>query len=374
MTSKERHEARYKRRCAERKLKRDSRGISFEEAFSFESLYKAGKECCKGVGWKASTQRYRGNLPSSIAQAHKALMSGKWKSKGFREFDICERGKMRHIKSVHISERTVQKCLCENVLVPAFTPAFIYDNCASLKGKGMDFAMDRLDCHLRRHYRKHGAKGWALLFDFSDYFNSAPHAPIYYENARRIRDARIRALANTLMEDFGERGFGLGSQVSQINALMLPNRLDHFIKEELRIKGYGRYMDDGYLIHESREYLSACLERIRAVCADIGIKLNEKKTRIIQITKMRFLKTRFILTGAGKVIRRMCRKSAQRMRRKLKTFRLRLEDGQVSEEDVKTAYESWKGHMKRGNSYRVLKRMDKLYKKTILQGGQQCMR
>lgn len=155
---------------------------------------------------------------------------------------------------------------------------------------------------------------------------------------------------------------------------MLPNRLDHFIKEELRIKGYGRYMDDGYLIHESREYLSACLERIRAVCADIGIKLNEKKTRIIQITKMHFLKTRFILTGAGKVIRRMCRKSAQRMRRKLKTFRLRLEDGQVSEEDVKTAYESWKGHMKRGNSYRVLKRMDKLYKKTILQGGQQCMK
>ena len=35
------------------------------------------------------------------------------------------------------------------------------------------------------------------------------------------------------MEDFGERGFGLGSQVSQIDALMLPNRLDHFIKEQL---------------------------------------------------------------------------------------------------------------------------------------------
>ena len=46
----------------------------------------------------------------------------------------------------------------------------------------------------------------------------------------------------------------------------------------------------------------------------------------------------------------------------------------MSEEDARTAYESWKGHMKRENSYRVLKRMDKLYKKTILQGGQQCMK
>lgn len=374
MTSEERHEARYKRRSAARQRKRDERGISFEEAFSFENLYKAGKECCKGVGWKASTQRYRGNLPGNIAQTHKALTEGKWKSKGFCEFDICERGKMRHIKSVHISERTVQKCLCENVLVPAFSPAFIYDNSASLKGKGVDFAMDRLNCHLQRHWRKHGTKGWALLFDFSDYFNSAPHAPIYYENARRIKDARIRALANTLMEDFGERGFGLGSQVSQINALMLPSRLDHFIKERLQIKGYGRYMDDGYLIHVSREYLSACLEKIRAVCADIGIKLNEKKTRIIQITKMRFLKTRFILTDTGRIIRRMHRKSAQRMRKKLKAFRLRLEVGRMNEEDVRTAYESWKGHMKRGNSYRVLRRMDRFYKKIILQGGQQCMR
>lgn len=70
----------------------------------------------------------------------------------------------------------------------------------------------------------------------------------------------------------------------------------------------------------------------------------------------------------------MHRKSAQRMRKKLKAFRLRLEDGRMNEEDVRTAYESWKGHMKRGNSYRVLRRMDRFYKKTILQGGQQCMR
>lgn len=46
----------------------------------------------------------------------------------------------------------------------------------------------------------------------------------------------------------------------------------------------------------------------------------------------------------------------------------------MNEEDVRTAYESWKGHMKRGNSYRVLRRMDRFYKKIILQGGQQCMR
>lgn len=256
-----------------------------------------------------------------------------------------------------------------NALVPLFSAAFVYDNAASLKGKGIDFAMDRLTCHLQRYYRKHGTDGWALVFDFSDYFNSAPHAPIYAESERRIRDERVQKLACGLMEDFGERGFGLGSQVSQIDALMLPNRLDHFIKEQLHIEGYGRYMDDGYLIHESRDYLQECLKQIRAVCADLGIRMNEKKTRIVKLQELHFLKTRFYLTETGKVRRKMCRKSARRMRRKLKTFRRWMEEGRMTEEDIRTAYESWRGHMRRGNSYRVLRRMDRFYKRLMEKGA-----
>ena len=30
-------------------------------------------------------------------------------------------------------------------------------------------------------------------------------------------------------------------------------------------------------------------------------------------------------------------------------------------EDIRTAYESWRGHMRRGNSWRVLRRMDRYY-------------
>ena len=151
--------------------------------------------------------------------------------------------------------------------------------------------------------------------------------------------------------------------------LMLPNRLDHFIKEQLHIEGYGRYMDDGYLIHESRDYLKECLKQIRAVCADLGIRMNEKKTRIVKLQELHFLKTRFYLTETGKVRRKMCRKSARRMRRKLKTFRRWMAEGRMTEEDIRTAYESWRGHMRRGNSYRVLRRMDRFYKRLMEKGA-----
>ena len=141
MTSEERHEARYRRRKAERQRRRDARSEacgSFEQVFSYEHLYRAGRECCKGVGWKCSTQRYLGNFTANIARTHRELMDGIGKTKGFFAFDLMERGKLRHIRSVHIAERVVQRCLCDNALVPLFSAAFVYDNAASLKGKGIE--------------------------------------------------------------------------------------------------------------------------------------------------------------------------------------------------------------------------------------------
>ena len=346
MTSEERHELRYQRRCQRRQAKRLARSIacgSFEEAFSFSNLFQAGQTCCKNVNWKCSTQRYRMNIISNTAKTHVQLMAGTYKSRGFYEFDIYDRGKWRHIRSVHITERAVQRNLCDQVITKVFQPAFIYDNAASIKGKGIDFAMDRLNCHLQRHFRKHGLKGGILVFDFKDYFGSAQHWTVKNELARRVHDPKTRKLANDFLENFGPVGYGLGSQISQNAALMLPNKLDHIIKEELQIKGYGRYMDDGYLIHEDIHYLEYCLERIKEVCAELGITLNLRKTKIRPITRgIVFLKTKFILTETGRVLRKMSRASMRAMKRKLFKFRKWYEASEFSLEDIRTAYDSFK--------------------------------
>ena len=121
MTSADRREARFQRRRAKRtaaRLKRSMECGDFEEVFSFRHLYLSGKKCCKGVYGKNSTQRYIGNLIANTAKLHRELLDGTFKHKGFHEFELMERGKKRHIRSVHISERVVQKCLCDYCIVP----------------------------------------------------------------------------------------------------------------------------------------------------------------------------------------------------------------------------------------------------------------
>ena len=169
MNSAERREARYQRRKAARMEKKAAalrEYGDFETVFSFERLYESYRASVRGVGWKASTQRYKAASLANVTKTHEELIAGRYRSKGFYEFDIVERGKPRHIRSVHISERVVQRCLCDYCLVPMLSRSFIYDNGASLRGKGYDFAVSRVTHFLAEHYRKHGREGYVLVFDF----------------------------------------------------------------------------------------------------------------------------------------------------------------------------------------------------------------
>lgn len=366
MTSEERREARYQRRKAKRdeaRLMRSQKCGDFGEVFSFRHLYLSGKKCCKGVYWKNSTQRYIGNLIPNTAKTLRDLENNCFKHRGFHEFNIMERGKKRHIRSVHITERAVQKCLCDYCIVPIYSASFIYDNSASLKNRGMDFALRRMICHLERHYRKHGLEGGILLYDFHSFFDEAPHEPLFEESERRLHDPKLRELANSFILDFGKIGLGLGSQVSQTNALLLPSPLDHFFKEVLRMKEYGRYMDDGYAIHEDIDYLYFALDCAELICQQIGLTLNRKKTIIVPLRDFyRWLKTRFIITPQGKVILKMNPESTKIIRRKLRCFKEKHRKGEMTLKDIRCSVDSYHGHMSRGNSFKVCQSTDHYFK------------
>ncbi len=187
MTSEERREARYQRRVAKRAARKNASCAEFddfEKVFSYEHLYRSYKMCRRNVAWKSSVQKYITQAPLMVNQTYERLQKGKWKSSGFYEFDINERGKLRHIKSVTIGERVVQRCLCDYALVPMLGRTFIYDNAASLQYKGYHFAIRRLCQHLREHYRKHGNSGYVLVFDFKKLLRKIPKQSITRERRK----------------------------------------------------------------------------------------------------------------------------------------------------------------------------------------------
>lgn len=130
---------------------------------------------------------------------------------------------------------------------------------------------------MRRFYRKHGVDGWVLKCDIRKYFYSIQHDTLKGLIRKYIDDPECLWLLDMIIDSTeGNVGIPIGNQSSQIFALLYLSPLDHFIKEKLGVKFYGRYMDDFYLIHEDREYLRHCWKEIEEHVNKIGLALNEK--------------------------------------------------------------------------------------------------
>ena len=365
MTSKERHERRYQRRVISRlakKQKMQEKYDNFDKVFTYGNMMNSYRKCILGVRWKASTQRYILFAPYYAAQSLEELREGTYKSKGFFEFDLIERGKARHIRSVEIKERVIQRCLCDYALVPMITRTFIYDNGASIKNRGYSFAVNRVSVHLQKHYKVYGNDGYVLLFDFSKFFDNVSHEVVFKSIDSQFNDPKLNNLIKEFVKCFGNRGLGLGSQISQVLALESANRLDHLIKDKLGFKHYGRYMDDGYIISNSKKKLEFAIDRIKQVCAELGIVLNLRKTRIIKLSRgFTYLKVRFFVTPTGRIIKKIYKRSVTRMRRKLKSFCNLVHCGKMTIEDVEIAFQSWCAYASNFNAYHTLHNMISLY-------------
>lgn len=362
------------------------------------AFYKSEKNC----RWKYSVQKYELSVLENSFELQTSIRNKTYKQKEFFEFTLSERGKTRPIKSMYISDRVVQRDLCDETLVPILTPFLIYDNGASMKDKGISHARNRLKCHLERYYRKYGNEGYILQIDFSKFFDNIQHEKLARSFEEKIDDKEFMTFVRQLIDAFkidvsymtdeeylqclnvlynsieyrklpkdsftGEKymakSVGIGSQISQISGVYYPGKIDTYCKTVKGLKYYGRYMDDIYVLHPDKEYLKQLLIEIENISSDLGLFINKRKTQIVKLSHgFTFIGGRYLLTETGKVIVRLKRESITRERKKLKKYYELYYSGRMPKEEIYNAYQSWRGNAKQFNSYKSLLTMDAYYKR-----------
>lgn len=330
-----------------------------------ENLLNSFQSAKKGCDWKYSVQLYDINSLSETYVIHNELLNRTYKPKGYYEFILSERGKIRHIKACHIRDRVVQKSLCENVLNPILVKYLIYDNGASLQNKGISFSRERLEVHLHKYYREYGNQGYILQIDFSKFFDSISHNKLIKMIEKRLPDDSVNWLIEVLINSFGgDRGLGIGSQISQICGLYYPTPIDNYCKIVKSLKYYGRYMDDVYIIHHNKKFLQELLKEISKIADELELRINFKKTHISKIDRtFVFLKIKYTLLEDGTLIRRLHRDSITRERRRLK----RYAKGDLPYKTIEQAYQSWRGNAIQYDSKRSVYNLDKLYNELFIQ-------
>lgn len=210
----------------------------------------------------------------------------------------------------------------------------------------------------------HYADGWILKCDIKKFFAHINHEVVKEKLDKLFSDTDMRWLSDTIIDSVSANdgvGLPIGYQSSQLYALVLLNSLDHLVKEKLHIKGYGRYVDDFYLIHEDKSYLQYCLSVITEHLSQYGLELNAK-TQIIPLKNgIDFLGFHTYLTDTGKVICKLRKRSKDSVRRKLKKFSKEYEAGRMSIDTIRRCYAGWRMYASYGNTRNLIRQMDNYY-------------
>ena len=330
-----------------------------------DNLYASYKKATEGTDWKCSVQRYGVDALLNLNRLSEKILAGKYKVHYGRQFDINERGKIRHITPLSFEDRIVQRCLCDYILLQRIRPHLIYDNGACLTGKGVSFARKRLVQHLAYHWRQHKGEGYILLCDIHNYFGSLDQ-----EKALNMLKAYADTTVHDILADAVKTptgiGVGIGSQVSQVLGLLYLNTLDHYIKTKKQFKCYGRFNDDFYIIYYDKGTLHKTLGAIEDICTALGLVINKNKTQVVKLKHgFTFMKTQYSFSPTGKIVKRLSNCNIVRERRRLKKL-----PRKISKQDYAHAWKAWKcNNEKNYNCHYTTGRLNKIYYKELTNYG-----
>ena len=337
----------------------DTEGNLYNNVSGFDALYGSMMKCKKGVMWKASVASYRLNAIERTISLMESLNNGTYKPKAPMRFKVTH-PKPREIASVSFRDRVYQRSLNDNVVYPKMTESFIYDNYACQKGKGTDFARNRLIEFLRSYYRKYGNKGYVYQFDIQGYYPNMSHEVCENAFNKKLDNDIFKQVQSILHNQYNrDIGYDAGSQLIQIAGISVLNGLDHLCKEQLHAHFFGRYMDDFLIVSSNKKYLLFCAERIEKYLEYLHFNLNEKKSHCYNLSEgIEYLGFTFRLTNTGKVLMLIKSENVKAERKKLYRLVKQSKLGKLPKSKVQQSYEAWRNHASKGNNFKCIQRMD----------------
>lgn len=346
----------------------------FHRMTEFTALYHAHQKAKRGKKNKREVMEFELDLGLNLMKVQEELRSGTYTIDGYRKFLVYE-PREREIQTLSYRDRMIQHALCDEVLMPQISKKLIYDNVACQEEKGNNFAVKRLTSHLVKFYKEHGNKGYFLKADIKSYFASIDHDVIKALIAKEFSDEKIRSMVNMYIDSYAnENGTGLaqGNLVSQVLALYYLNPLDHYIKEELRVKYYIRYMDDMVLIHEDKEKLKEIWFRLESFIEHkLHLQFNDKTLMAGLAQGIDFIGFHFYVTDSGKIIKRLRKSTKKRLQRKFNKMKYDYYHGKTDLEMINKQITSIQGHLKQGHTYQLQKKIFQSFTIDNLEKGKQ---
>ena len=310
----------------------------FERIIAKENLYLAAHQAALGKRFRDNVALWRLNIEEQVGRLHEDFRHKRYKHGRYRVFQIWD-PKKREISVAPFRDRVVHHAF-HDVIEPDVDKKFIFDSYACRTGKGTHQALNRAEQFIKANkYCFHG--------DIKKYFPSIDHTILKALVRRHIGDEEVLMVLDGIIDSSGEHGLPIGNLTSQFFANLYLHELDFYVKQTLHCKYYIRYMDDFLVFENNRVTLEAIRVNLGNFLRDhLKLQMHPGKSQISQCSKgVKFLGFRLYPE-----VRRMATNGVRRFRRRLKSFRYRLENGLMEENKAIESIVCWRSHSSYANT------------------------
>ena len=361
--------------------------------YDWDNLLLAYRKAAKGKRGHADVAEFEYRLEENLLQLQREISDRTYQPGAYHSFYIHD-PKKRLISAAPFRDRVVHHALC-NLIEPIFEKTFIFDSYANRIGKGTHKALDRAQ-HFARRYQ------YVLTCDIRQYFPSidheillhvlsnvvarrnpegvttkqSPHLPggcFVGENTLLAKcplwgttwliEKILQSGAGVLQEEYDmvyfagddlfsslrPRGLPIGNLTSQFWANCYLNPFDHFVKRNLRCRGYVRYVDDFLLFSNDKgkllEWRSKAIQRLQ----QLRLTLHETQCQLRPVTEgIPFLG--FIVHPDHRLLKRQ---KGIAFERKYRELRQAYQCGEISFEKINMSIQGWVNHVRYANTWKL---------------------
>ncbi len=347
-------------------------GNLWPQIIDFENILLAARNAQLGKRWTASVLQFNYHLETELLDLLAEITAKTYKPGKYKTFEIYD-PKCRLISAAPYRDRVVHHALC-NVIQPIFERTFIDDSYANRWGYGTHRALRRFIDFTR-------TSPYVLQCDIQKYFPSIDHAILKEILRRKIKCPETLWLIDCIIDHSNEqipvhemypgdnlltllnrrRGLPIGNLTSQFFANVYLNGFDHFVKEELKVTKYVRYVDDFALFSDDHGFLVETRLALEDYLSGLRLKMHPIKSQLFETRHgANFLGFRVLPIGQSypKEVRiRVRRENLRRGKRRLKQLQNDYGCGKIGFQELDRSIQSWLAHLKHGHTWQLRKQI-----------------
>jgi retron-type reverse transcriptase len=315
----------------------------FDEHLTLEKLLAAHKRAAKGKNRRPEVLKFNQHKLTNLLNIQDLLRDENYVPSPYKRFWITD-PKKREVLALPYRDRVIHQWFIEEFIKPFYIPRFIKQTYACIPERGTHAAVRQAQSYLRQSLRL-WEKPYVMKMDIAKFFNSIDKQIMYDILCRHIAEPKLCRLIRRMIWDGDEHaGLPIGNYISQYFANIYLNKLDQFVKRELKVRFYVRYMDDFVLIVQNKQVaieLYGLLERFLA--EKLKLELN---------TKSRYYPAHLGIDFAGWRIFAKYRLLRKRSKAKINQI---IKDYESGRDDFAKFFQranAWLGHAKHGDAWR----------------------